>query len=164
MPDLYQGTELWDHSLVDPDNRRPVDVDRIAAAIDAVACAGPVGTIGDLDDLADVGLDKLALVVRALAVRAAHPASFAPGAGHEPLTASGSPHRSVVAYRRGDDVIAAVWLRPLDPCRGELALPPGEWDDELVGPGGVPRRWSRTVPLGEAFDAAPVMLLTRAAR
>ncbi len=161
VPDLYQGTEVWDHSLVDPDNRRPVDVPRIAAALDAGAVAGPVGTIGDLDDLGDVGLDKLALVVRALAVRASFPASFGPGAGHEPLVPSGSPHRSVVAYRRGDDVIAAAWLRPLDPCRGELALPPGEWADELVGPGGPARRWATSVPLGEAFDAAPVVLLAR---
>jgi (1->4)-alpha-D-glucan 1-alpha-D-glucosylmutase len=81
VPDLYQGTELADLSLVDPDNRRPVDY----AARQAL--------------LADGGDAKLALIARLLALRRAHPALFADGS-YEPIAVTGARAAQVLAYRR----------------------------------------------------------------
>jgi (1->4)-alpha-D-glucan 1-alpha-D-glucosylmutase len=75
-PDIYQGTEFWDFSLVDPDNRRPVDY---AARAAALAEARTPDLIAD-----DMGVAKLAVTRRLLALRAAQPALFAKG-GYTPL-------------------------------------------------------------------------------
>lgn len=95
VPDLYQGTELWDLSLVDPDNRRPVDfVARQAMLADA--------TTPGWNTLAERWTDgriKLALMHRLLRVRNELPAVFRDGA-YEPVAVNG-PHRDhVVAFRR----------------------------------------------------------------
>ncbi|MHB1536869.1 MAG: malto-oligosyltrehalose synthase, partial [Acidimicrobiales bacterium] len=84
VADLYQGSELWDLSLVDPDNRRPVDYElrrRLLAEV-AGADAGEVWRTED-----GGGLSKLVVVARALALRAEHPPWFGPGAAgrYEPL-------------------------------------------------------------------------------
>ena len=77
MPDIYQGTELWDLSLVDPDNRRPVDYhirEEMLAAADA-----PAALLRDWRD----GSAKLALLARLLALRGAEPELLA--GGYRPL-------------------------------------------------------------------------------
>jgi (1->4)-alpha-D-glucan 1-alpha-D-glucosylmutase len=105
VPDLYQGTELWDLSLVDPDNRRPVDFERrqqrLAQLRADAAAAG--------DDRADFvrrlsandsdGAAKLYLIDRTLGYRREHPDLFAQG-DYRPLLASGSQADHVVAFAR----------------------------------------------------------------
>ena len=81
MPDLYQGTEIWDLSLVDPDNRRPVDFAALARALE-----------GELPA-------KLKILRRALALRARHPDLFARGRYH-PLAVEGELARHVLAFGR----------------------------------------------------------------
>ncbi|HWK25247.1 MAG TPA: alpha-amylase family glycosyl hydrolase [Solirubrobacter sp.] len=104
VPDIYQGDELPNLSLVDPDNRRPVDW---AARRAALADPPP----------------KLRLILRALALRAARPEAFA--GGYEPLGAG----PDTVAFLRGGTVLAAARLRG---GPGALALPPGRWRDVLA--------------------------------
>jgi (1->4)-alpha-D-glucan 1-alpha-D-glucosylmutase len=104
IPDIYQGDELLALSLVDPDNRRPVDWEQRRAAL-----ADPP--------------PKLDLIRRALALRAASPEAFS--GAYEPLRAGAD----AVAFVRGGTVLAAVRLRG-EPV--ELALPEGTWRDVLA--------------------------------
>ncbi len=85
VPDVYQGNEIVAPSLVDPDNRRPVDFAERAALLELDA-ARP-----HLSSAADLSRDKLWVTSRALRLRRERPDAFGPGAGYEPL-ASGSPH------------------------------------------------------------------------
>jgi (1->4)-alpha-D-glucan 1-alpha-D-glucosylmutase len=104
IPDIYQGDELLCLSLVDPDNRRPVDWEERRAAL-----ADPP--------------PKLDLIVRALALRARRPEAFE--GTYEPLDAGAD----AVAFVRGGDVAAGALLRG-EPAT--LKLPAGEWRDVLA--------------------------------
>ncbi|MCO6437335.1 MAG: malto-oligosyltrehalose synthase [Phycisphaerae bacterium] len=132
VPDTYQGTELWDLSLVDPDNRRPVDFDRRRALLAESADKGLT-----LDQIAEEsGTVKLELIRRALAVRQRLPLSFGPEGSYEPLLAEGRRSDHVVAFIRGGEVITVVprWW-PTLPRRWEnttLTIPPGRWHNELT--------------------------------
>ena len=113
VPDFYQGTETWDLSLVDPDNRRPVDFASRAGG------AGRRMPTPDWPELASHWTDgriKLALTHRLLSLRNEMPALFRDGA-YEPVEVTG-PHREhILAFRRSagrDRVVVAVGaaLRP----------------------------------------------------
>jgi (1->4)-alpha-D-glucan 1-alpha-D-glucosylmutase len=119
VPDLYQGTELWDFSLVDPDNRRPVDYGRRRAVLaeleGRVARAG-----GDLTPLTDEllahlpdGRIKTYLIYQALRFRRAHEELFAHGA-YLPLEATGARRDHVCAFARvaGDTTAVAIVVVP----------------------------------------------------
>ncbi|ONG54998.1 malto-oligosyltrehalose synthase [Pseudoroseomonas deserti] len=112
-PDLYQGTEFWDFSLVDPDNRRPVDYDARRAALEAGR--SPEALLASWQD----GAIKQQLIARLLAARAAHPALFRDGS-HEPLAA---PPGTLAFLRRhgGKTLLVAVPIRALP--GGDSALP-----------------------------------------
>jgi len=135
VPDLYQGSELWDLSLVDPDNRRPVDFElrgRLLDELDALgAAAGRVAW-----QRRDEGLPKLLLVHRALGLRAERPELFA-GASYEPLPASGAAAGHVVAFCRGGGAVVVV-PRLSHGLRGNwgdtaVELPAGRWVDRVGG-------------------------------
>jgi (1->4)-alpha-D-glucan 1-alpha-D-glucosylmutase len=96
VADLYQGDELWSLNLVDPDNRRPVDWERRRRLLAAAQGGAPPGR----------ETAKLHLILRALDLRARRPDAFV--ASYEPL--DGGP--GLCAYRRGDDVLVVVPLRP----------------------------------------------------
>ncbi|MCB9490523.1 MAG: malto-oligosyltrehalose synthase [Dehalococcoidia bacterium] len=105
VPDTYQGNELWDLSLVDPDNRRAVDFDlrrRLLAEVDNV---GP----GELLDAWRDARIKLRLTSAVLRTRREHHALFLDGS-YEPLTAVGARAEHVLSYARtsGDDIAVAV--------------------------------------------------------
>ncbi len=156
VPDVYQGTELVDLSLVDPDNRRPVDYAerrRRLAALDAGHAAS------------DLGDEKLLVTSRALRLRREHPEWFTgPDAVYVPVaTTTGN----AIAFGRGaggDVRVVAVATRlavSLDAYGGwrehTVALPEGTWRDELTGrevEGG-------SVRLADLLDPLPVALLTR---
>ncbi|AFC54633.1 MULTISPECIES: malto-oligosyltrehalose synthase [Mycobacterium avium complex (MAC)] len=122
IPDVYQGTELWDDSLVDPDNRRPVDYAARRAA------------------LHELQHPKIRVVTTALRVRRAHPDSFLRG-DYVPVLADGDAADHVVAFRRGSnggDIVVAVtrWtVRLAESGWGNtvLPLPDGTWKDALTG-------------------------------
>jgi (1->4)-alpha-D-glucan 1-alpha-D-glucosylmutase len=98
VPDFYQGTELWDLSLVDPDNRRPVDFTRRAELLKAI------GDQPDWRDLAQAWPDgriKLALTRLLLALRSRLPDLFTDGR-YQPLSVTGPDAEHVVAFARSD--------------------------------------------------------------
>ncbi len=98
VPDIYQGTDSWDFSLTDPDNRRPVDFDARHAALTALVGKQP-GKIQDLVATATDGRIKLFTTARTLAFRREREELFRRG-GYEPLEASGTHAANVVAFAR----------------------------------------------------------------
>ena len=132
VPDIYQGTELWDLSLVDPDNRRPVDYDARRALLARVQGASAAEVLAAEDD----GAPKLWLTQRTLDLRRRLPDCFA-GATYEPLPAAGQRAAHVVAYVRGGRVavIAPRLVLGLRDGWGNttVTLPEGRWTDELGG-------------------------------
>jgi (1->4)-alpha-D-glucan 1-alpha-D-glucosylmutase len=155
VPDVYQGSELWDLSLVDPDNRRPVDYDLRARLLSFVDSA-PVEEVGDR---AAEGAPKLLVVARALRLRRSLPEAFA--GSYEPLGVQGGWADRVVAFARGGAVVTVVPRLSVhvdDWKDTTVALPEGSWRNVLTGD---------AVPGGERLAAElwarfPVALLERA--
>ncbi len=133
VPDVYQGTELWDLSLVDPDNRRPVDFEARRRLLALVDSAEPPPASAD----GDGGLAKLRLLHRGLRVRREREAAFGPGAGYTPVTVAGPHAGRLVAFARGRpaEVVTVADRRATDPAGGwrgtAVTLPPGRWIDRL---------------------------------
>jgi len=160
IPDLYQGTELWDLSLVDPDNRRAVDFAHRRALLDGLGGHDML----DLGVGFATGTPKLLVVARVLALRAEHPDWFGEGrAGrYEPMGASGPADDHVVAFMRGDSAITVVprltvgLARAAGWGRTALKLPPGTWRDRFTG-----ATMSGQVLMSEMLAAFPVALLTK---
>lgn len=158
-PDIYQGTELWDLSLVDPDNRRPVDHELRASMLERVGAADPE----DIDPLAEDGSGKLYVTWKALQVRRRLPDAFGAGSAYEPLWAAGDGARHLVAFERGGMAVTIVprLVSGLsDPWSDTtLDLAQGRWLNELTGRthegGGV--------PVATLLAHFPVALLTREA-
>jgi (1->4)-alpha-D-glucan 1-alpha-D-glucosylmutase len=142
IPDVYQGTELWDDSLVDPDNRRPVDYAARRAA------------------LKELQHPKIRVVTTALRLRRSRPDSFLHGE-YLPVLASGQASDHVVAFRRGNDILVAVarWTVRLQETgwgNTVLPLPDGSWTDTLTG-----ATASGPTSAAELFADLPVVLLER---
>jgi (1->4)-alpha-D-glucan 1-alpha-D-glucosylmutase len=132
VPDIYQGCELWDLSLTDPDNRRPVDYAARTRILDDTASLGAAEAWKRADD----GTPKQWLIGRALGVRARHPEVFAPTAAYDPLDTVGAHHDHVVAFARDQRVVTIVPRLTLDLdgwADTAVVLPPGRWQDELGG-------------------------------
>jgi (1->4)-alpha-D-glucan 1-alpha-D-glucosylmutase len=134
MPDIYQGSELWDLSLVDPDNRRAVDYDRRDRLL-AGTTAGPdrYEQVKDMMRNWRDGRVKLAVTAILLAERRANPLLFAHG-GYEPLAAEGAKSDRIIAFARADAVNALVVVATRFPARTEAD--PG-WEGTTVA-------WPRT--------------------
>ena len=132
-PDVYQGTELWDLSLVDPDNRRPVDYDLRLALLDKLAGAAPEDVLAWSDE----GAPKLWLVHRALGLRRRAAAAFGPGSSYAALPVRGAKAAHAVAYVRGGRVAVVVprLVLGLDGDWGDttVELPAGRWTSVLDG-------------------------------
>ncbi|MDT5128104.1 MAG: (1-_4)-alpha-D-glucan 1-alpha-D-glucosylmutase [Mycobacterium sp.] len=142
VPDVYQGTELLDDSLVDPDNRRPVDYARRREALSSLRDA------------------KMGVVAAALRLRRRRPDTFLSG-GYTPVLAEGAGAEHLVAFLRGDDVLVAVSrytvrLSQTDWGHTFLTLPNGHWTDAITG-----RRYSGRLDVSELFNLTPVVLLER---
>jgi len=149
VPDIYQGTELWDYSLVDPDNRRPVNYVRRQAIADEFRrrSADPAGHGQDLPlellrSIED-GRIKMFVIHKALGLRRARPALFREGE-YVPLAVEGSKANHVCAFarRRGEEVAIAVAPRLCASLLTEPAAAP-------VGP----EVWSDTrllLPFGQS--------------
>jgi len=148
IPDVYQGTELWEDSLVDPDNRRRVDFATRQALLSRLTVAPPID---------ETGAAKLWLVSRALRLRRDRPDLFT---GYAPIRALGPAGDHVVAFGRGGAVTVATRL-PVRLARDggwrdttlALAAP---HTDVLTG-----RSWSGAVRVADLLDVLPVALLVR---
>ncbi len=154
VPDVYQGTELWENSLVDPDNRRPVDhriADDLLARLDD----------GWQPDVDRSGAVKLLVVSRALRLRRDRSELFN---GYTPLTATGAAADHLVAFDRGG-VIAAGTRLPIGLAETGgwgstvLTLPPGGWRDVLHG--NASRLLTGSAQVGSMLNHYPVAILVR---
>jgi (1->4)-alpha-D-glucan 1-alpha-D-glucosylmutase len=164
VPDTYQGTELWDFSLVDPDNRRPVDYGLRRRLLDELK-AGAAGAGPRLADFArtlaeqkEDGRVKLYVTWRALHARRDNPGLFTTG-DYLPADAVGPRRDHVCAFVRRRDGGVAVAAAPrlmtrLVPEAGGLPLGAAVWEDtRLLLPGVEPGRRLRNVFTGE--DVVP---------
>ncbi|MBV9782960.1 MAG: malto-oligosyltrehalose synthase [Acidisphaera sp.] len=171
VPDLYQGTEFWDFSLVDPDNRRPVDYAARQQALDADRT--PDALLASWSD----GRIKLAIIARALAYRARAPGLFAAGSYHA-LKVEGRLAEHAFAFARIHEGRAAVIVvtrlagrlpgieaRPLvayNAWQGtSIAVPRSlagrQYHDVFGGPGRTGS--AGRLLLGEVLSALPVAML-----
>jgi malto-oligosyltrehalose synthase/4-alpha-glucanotransferase len=146
VPDVYQGTEGWDLSLVDPDNRRPVDYQY---RLDALKVLNEQKSGDDfLKELWKTRQDgriKLWLVHSLLQLRGAHPEVFSEGA-YLPLKTTGKYKQHVFAFARRLGkrwIITAVPLHMADLCRQQdTALENADWKDTaILLPEEVPKDW-----------------------
>jgi (1->4)-alpha-D-glucan 1-alpha-D-glucosylmutase len=126
MPDIYQGAELWDLSLMDPDNRRPVDFEKRSRMLEELERSRPpLETL--LNNWRD-GAIKLWVIARLLADRTAEPELFASGT-YEPLAASGAHSDCVVAFARQKNNRALIVVASLFHTRRENG---DGWGDTTV--------------------------------
>jgi len=165
VPDIYQGGELWDFNMVDPDNRRPVDWQARRRLIDEVDGACVTDLSRDWQD----GREKLLVIRRLLDLRRSHPALFAEG-DYRPIEAEeeGADHVCAFARARGGDAIIAIVPRLVyrlhdGGCSAKwgatkIGLPPGSWRDVFTG-----RRQDggRSVLVGRLLADFPVAVLSK---
>lgn len=182
VPDFYQGTELWDLSLVDPDNRRPVDFERrrrmLALIKQRVAhdCESCAAYARELLEHPASGEVKMFLIWRTLQYRAQHPELFANG-DYAPVAVTGANAPHVVAFSRGGQgqrimavvprlvftLSSGVRQPPLGPkVWGETALAlesHSTWYNVITG--GEPLKADRfgRLSLAEAFSSFPVAVV-----
>jgi (1->4)-alpha-D-glucan 1-alpha-D-glucosylmutase len=142
IPDFYQGTELWDFSLVDPDNRRPVDYDLRRKALEGLkkkmeqyGTDGP-GLAGDLLRNWKDGSIKLFVILKTLNYRKQHRKLFEQG-DYLPLSAAGERERNLCAFERrieGQVALIAVPRFLTGLSEGPADLPLGEkaWGDSRL--------------------------------
>jgi (1->4)-alpha-D-glucan 1-alpha-D-glucosylmutase len=169
VPDIYQGSEIWDYSLVDPDNRRPVDYNRRREMLDALATATP----GELMQTWPDGRIKLFLTQRLLRFRRQYPDLFHRGE-YLPLCSSGTFAECCFSFARrlGDKWIVVIAPR----LSSRVGFPPmGErWQEttiefletfslkgahDLFTCRPVPLR-NRNVKLADALSISPFALIT----
>ncbi|WP_150306733.1 malto-oligosyltrehalose synthase [Planctomonas psychrotolerans] len=152
VPDVYQGSELWEMSLVDPDNRRPVDFGARRAALSAIRA-------GAQPSIDETGGAKLLVTARALRLRRDRNDLFS---GYEPVIATGAAAGHVLAFDRGGAITVATRL-PVGLADGggwgdtAITVPDGSYVDFISG---------RTVNggrigLGALLAHYPVALLAR---
>lgn len=188
VPDVYQGNELWDFSLVDPDNRRPVDYERRRQVLQAlqeqiVAAGSDLLTVArELLNNREDGKIKLYVTHRALTYRREHPELFLSG-DYIPVSAVGPRERHICAFARryrnnavlvvAPRLLAQVIPDPATPpigpevwCDSWALLPPG-WNSRCyqnVFTGetvkALPTNGGLRLALGEVFANFPVALLT----
>ncbi|MFO7728394.1 MAG: malto-oligosyltrehalose synthase [Desulfonatronovibrio sp.] len=157
VPDIYQGSELWEMSLVDPDNRRPVDFARRQKLLTELTSLN----VREIMDRMEEGLPKLWLIRQTMHFRRARPGLFGRQSTYEPLYAQGKKAGHVVSFCRGGSVITVVPRLVLKLNNNwedtSLELPPGAWSNILTGerfPGGAKE-------LARLLDKFPAALLIK---
>jgi (1->4)-alpha-D-glucan 1-alpha-D-glucosylmutase len=168
VPDLYQGSELWDFSMVDPDNRRPVDYDIRKALLASLELSR-----GDLPGLLENWRDgrlKLRLIAETLALRRREPELFMHGS-YEALRVTGPQADRLCAFMRTGESSALVTAVALYPSRGHGA---DTWGDctLTLSSEAAPQRWTElfsgrqltfsqgSLLASDLFASLPVALLT----
>ncbi|HEY8994327.1 MAG TPA: malto-oligosyltrehalose synthase [Lacunisphaera sp.] len=156
VPDFYQGSELWDLSLVDPDNRRPVDYAARTAMLAGLAEAVAPDATSEWDS----GRPKLWLIARVLQLRREHPEWFDAASSYAPMAARGARASHILGYSRGGMMLTLVQRFTAllgDDWRDTFVpLPAGVWQDWLTK-----RQWIGGVAPHDLFQAFPVALLVK---
>jgi (1->4)-alpha-D-glucan 1-alpha-D-glucosylmutase len=184
VPDFYQGTELWDFSLVDPDNRRPVDFAKRAFLLSELRSGESRGAATLLHEIITRWKDgriKLYLTWKALNFRRRHRELFL-GGSYLPLPVTGGKKEHVLAFAREHNgfwtAVAVPRLTTRLVAPGEFPMGEATWgtDGGLHLPAGSPERWTdvltgedlsasaaeggKLLPLGGVFRRFPVALLS----
>jgi (1->4)-alpha-D-glucan 1-alpha-D-glucosylmutase len=161
VPDLYQGTELWDLSLVDPDNRRPVDYALRRHLLSELMSMNGENLAAQVMQRADEGMPKLWTIYQALQLRRERPESFGAEAAYAPLSVDGGKRDHVIAYMRGNAVVTVVPRLIVKLGGGwrdtTVSLPQGRWKNLLTGA----IVDSERVVVKELLREFPVALLVR---
>jgi (1->4)-alpha-D-glucan 1-alpha-D-glucosylmutase len=187
VPDFYQGTELWNYSLVDPDNRRPVDYEHTRTHLTElkkrIAQGDLAALASDLLDLCHDGRIKLYLTYRTLNFRREHSDLFSSG-DYTPLEVSGEKKDCVCTFARslGTETILVFVPRLIVRLTGrteQVPLGPNIWQDtRIILPTHLPPhkyrnlftgelvatdalRHALTLRLADVFQRFPVALLER---
>jgi (1->4)-alpha-D-glucan 1-alpha-D-glucosylmutase len=181
VPDYYQGSELWDFNLVDPDNRRPVDFQaraRMLADIAAWRDEDIPGKVPELSAGASDGKIKLFLTHRLLRARKERELLFRDGA-YLPLQAEGIHAGNILAFMRQAHgqwamTIAGRFFTGVA-REGEFPVSPDIWGDtRIIMPAGAPHEWYNvvtgghcriegTAPVSSIFSVFPGASLVSAA-
>ncbi|MFP5326067.1 MAG: malto-oligosyltrehalose synthase [Acidimicrobiia bacterium] len=134
VPDIYQGSEVWDLSLVDPDNRRPVDYELRRSLLGEVSSGGAAAALARSED----GGPKMLVVERTLGLRR-ESAALNGDASYEPLTFGGAAAGNAVGYLRGGEIAVVVPRLPVTLERNggwgdtRVSLPAGTWRNVFTG-------------------------------
>jgi (1->4)-alpha-D-glucan 1-alpha-D-glucosylmutase len=158
VPDLYQGSEVWNLSLVDPDNRRSVDFERLGGLLSGIRGA----EVSEVLARADEGAPKLWLITRLLDQRRLDPELFG-SSDYTPVAAAGAKARHAVGFVRNR--LLVVVPRLVAGLGGDWAdttvdLPAGTWRSLLTG---VEQQGGPGIPLAELMRQFPVAVLARRA-
>ncbi len=157
VPDLYQGTELWSLSLVDPDNRRPVDYERRRRLLRDLERI----QVAEIVKRSDDGLPKLWVIRQVLHVRKRAPAAFTEAGNFQPLEVSGARKEHAIAYARGGSVVAIaprlVVKLGNDWRDTSVAIPDGNWTNQFTGT----KLGGGAIALSRLLREFPVCLLSR---
>lgn len=133
IPDIYQGCDLWDRSLVDPDNRRPVDFDTRRNLLAVLEDLNPEQILGQMES----GLPKLRLIRECLKLRRSLPEAFGEKGTYEPIHFHGHKSGFALGFIRGDRVATVVPRLILKRGQGwedtRISLPEKTWDHVLTG-------------------------------
>jgi (1->4)-alpha-D-glucan 1-alpha-D-glucosylmutase len=152
VPDIYQGNELWDFSLVDPDNRRAVDFELrkdLLAKVKKLSAE-------EAWRYRDQGLPKLWLIHKTLSFRARHEKLFQDN--YQPIFLHGGNAGHFIAFVRGHAVMTVVPRFTRSPAGGTptLPLPDGNWRNEFTR-----ETFAGMVAASELFNKFPVAFLIR---
>ncbi len=155
--DVYQGSEVWDLTLVDPDNRRRVNFSKLEQLLHEVKNSTPEQILERMDE----GLPKLWVIYHSLAVRSQKLDSFGPQGAFLPIVAQGKKRDHAVAYMRGENVIVIAPRHVLglggDWTDTHISLPDGVWSNVLAQEEQV----GGTLHLQECLKRFPVALLVK---
>lgn len=160
VPDFYQGSELWDWSLVDPDNRRPVDFGKRVTLLEELRMQEARGRCALLTDLVQHWRDgriKLFLTDKALDYRRQRAELFLDGS-YLPLAASGARARHIISFARQKGAAWALTATPRWIAQAGWPANIGKWgtlweNTVIVLPEDAPRQW-RNVLTGEVLDVS----------
>ncbi|ODA67006.1 malto-oligosyltrehalose synthase [Methyloligella halotolerans] len=174
VPDIYRGSELWELSLVDPDNRRPVDFSQLEGMLSELES---VDTPADLLQRWHRGAIKLYLLEKGLRLRQEHPSLFETGE-YAPLHLTGARSGNAVAYLRDEHDFGLITIAPIRAhalLEGQKTpiVPAERWEDTAISlPGDwANKRWRNLLTgetmtategkmrLGEILQSFPVALL-----
>jgi (1->4)-alpha-D-glucan 1-alpha-D-glucosylmutase len=148
VPDFYQGTELWDFSLVDPDNRRPVDFKKRASMLDELIrdeARGQEALIEQILSSWEDGRIKLYTTYKALSARRDYEDVFQDGE-YIPLQVAGQKQQQVCAFarRKGEKYALVIVPRLFTRLVGAVIMPTGwhVWEEDLLLlPDSAPENW-----------------------
>ncbi len=155
LPDFYQGSELWDLSFVDPDNRRPVDYERRMELLDKIK-----GQTGNADFLSDLiknkedGRLKFWFTYKMLQFRQVHKELFLKG-DYMPLAAKGTGQKHILGFARK---LGQTWVVIAVP-RFSTQMTDGWQDTALVLPEGAPSQWEHALTGACSHAAGEIQLV-----